>query len=418
MTVRHVRLKYGNDSQFEIEIDSDRLVATPSAPRPTRQLKTELLDALRRPIDFPSVEQAVIPGDRVTLALDRHTPGAATLVAGIWEVLAPRGLEPEKFVVIQPATRLASDLPDPRTELPEEIRAQVPWVLHDPSRKDRCVYLAATASGERIYLAREVADADFLISIGPIAFDPLMGYRGTNSVFYPGLSSADAMLRTHGQGHLELGPDDVRPLREMVDEIGWLLGNPFTVQVIPSASGGVSRVLAGVCEPVFTQGKKLVAEQWLVEVDERPDVVVAGIDHATGPHAWEQLGAAVEVARSVVARGGKIVILSDLNAELSQGLELIRSGQSARDAIRPLRKQAPPDLLCATQLAAAADWARIYLLSGLSDDVVDELFLSPVSNEAEVHRLLSDESRCLFLESAQFAYATVRAARTHNRREP
>jgi len=104
VTVRHVRLKYGNDSQFEIEIDSDRLVATPSAPRPTRQLKTELLDALRRPVDFPSVEQAVIPGDRVTLALDRHTPGAATLVAGIWEVLAPRGLEPEKFVVIQPAT--------------------------------------------------------------------------------------------------------------------------------------------------------------------------------------------------------------------------------------------------------------------------------------------------------------------------
>jgi nickel-dependent lactate racemase len=410
---RKIRLNYGNQKQFEVEIDSERLVAEPSAPQPNHRFKSELATALQRPIDFPSVEQAVIPGDRVTVALERHTPGSASLVAGIWKALSPRGIDADRFVVIQPATRMASDLPDPRAELPEEIREQVHWILHDPTRRDRCVYLAATATGERVYLAREVVDADFLISVGPIVFDPLMGYRGTNSVFYPGLSSVEAMQRTQGQGHLELGPEEVRPLRELIDEIGWLLGNPFTVQVIPAAAGGVSRVLAGVCEPVFTQGKKLLMEQWLVEVDERPDVVIAAIDHEVGPHGWEHLGAAVEVARGLVARGGKIVILSDLNAELSEGLELIRSGQSARDAIRPLRKQTPPDLICATQLAAAADWARIYLLSGLADDVVDELFLTPISDESEVRRLLNDDSRCLFLEAAQFAYGAVRATRTH-----
>ena len=64
-------------------------------------------------------------------------------------------------------------------------------------------------------------------------------------------------------------------------------------------------------------------------------------------------------------------------------------------------------------LAAAADWARIYLLSGLADEIVDELFLTPLSNEDEVRRLLDDESRCLFLEAAQFAYGAVRATRTH-----
>jgi hypothetical protein len=143
--------------------------------------------------------------------------------------------------------------------------------------------------------------------------------------------------------------------------------------------------------------------------------VIAAIDHEAGPHAWEQLGAAVEVARSLVARGGKIVILSDLNAELTQGLEMIRTGESARDAIRPLRKAAPPDLICATQLAAAADWARIYLLSGLPDEIVDELFLAPVSNETEVRRLLDEDSSCLFLEAAHFYYGTVRAARTPKR---
>jgi nickel-dependent lactate racemase len=407
---RHVVLPYGVDRHFECEIESDRLVAEHAAPRPNSLYKKELLAALRAPIEFPSIDQAVVPGDRVTLALDRHTPGAAGVVAGIWEVLAPRGIEAEKFTVIQPATRLESQLPDPRAELPEEIREQVRWTLHDPARKDGCVYLASTATGERVYMARDVVEADFLMSAGPIAFDPLMGYRGTSSVFYPGLSSADAMQRTQGQGHLELGPNESRPLRELIDEIGWLLGNPFTIQVIPAATGGVSRVLAGVCERVFAAGKQLLAEQWHIEVTERPDVVIAAIDHEIGLHAWEQLGAAVEVGRSLVARGGKIVILSDLAADLPEGLELIRSSQSARDAIRPLRKQVPPDLVCATQIASAADWASIYLLSGLADDVVDELFLTPVSNETEVRRLLKNETRCLFLEAAQFVHGTVRAA--------
>jgi nickel-dependent lactate racemase len=407
---KHVVLPYGNDRRFEFEIDSDRLVAEHVAPRPNTLFKEELRAALRTPIEFPSIDQAVIPGDRVTLALDQHTPGAAGLVAGIWALLAPRGIEADNFTVIQPASRLQSQLPDPRSELPEDLRSRVRWTLHDPSRKDACVYLASTASGERVYIARDVVEADFLMSAGPIAFDPLMGYRGTNSVFYPGLSSTDAMQRTQGQGHLELGPDESRPLRELIDEIGWLLGNPFTIQVIPAATGGVSRVLAGVCDPVFAEGKKLLAQQWHIEVSERPEVVIAAIDHESGPHAWEQLGAAVEVARSLVARRGKIVILSDLEAELPQGLELVRASQSARDAIRPLRKQAPPDLVCATQLASAADWARIYLLSGLADDVVDGLHLTPVSNETEIRRLLKDETRCLFLEAAQFVHGTVRAA--------
>lgn len=410
MTSQNVQLLYGKQNRFEFQIESERLVATPVAPRPNSRYQEELLAALRCPLEFPPVEQAVIPEDRITVALERHTPGAAGLIAGIWEILAPRGIDAKRFTIIQPASRMVSELPDPRVELPQEIRDLVSWKLHDPTLPGACGYLASTTSNERIYLARDIVEADFLISVGSIVFDPLMGYRGTNSVFYPGLSSADAMLRTHGQGHLELGPDEARPLRELIDEIGWLLGNPFTIQVIPAASSGVSRVLAGVSDPVFAHGKKLLAEQWLVEVAERPDVVVAAIDHEVGPHAWEQLGAAVQAARSLVARGGKILILSDLNSELSQGLELIRSSESARDAIRPLRKQAPPDLVCATQLAAAADWARVYLLSGLSEDVVDDLFLTPLSNEKEVRRLLNDDSRCLFLEAAQFAYGSVRAA--------
>src|SRR5437660_369348 len=101
-------------------------------------------------------------------------------------------------------------LSDPRSLLPEGPRQEIQWTRNDPTDQKRQAYLAATARGERIYLARELVDADVVISVGMIAYDSLLGYRGTNSVFYPGLSNVEAVSRARGEGHSELGPDDER----------------------------------------------------------------------------------------------------------------------------------------------------------------------------------------------------------------
>ncbi|HEX6986792.1 MAG TPA: hypothetical protein VF170_15550, partial [Planctomycetaceae bacterium] len=86
------------------------------------------------------------------------------------------------------------------------------------------------------------------------------------------------------------------------------------------------------------------------------------------------------------------------------GIELLRRAEEPRDAFRPLRQTAPDDLLAATQFAQAVDWARVYLLSRLDSDLVEDLFCVPVENEAEVARLLaSGDEPCVFIGSAQHA---------------
>ena len=96
------------------------------------------------------------------------------------------------------------------------------------------------------------------MTVGQIGFDPVIGFSGTNSVFYPGLSTEEVFKKSLGQGHLELGPDDVRPLRQKADDIGWLLGTLFTLQVIPSANDGVYQILAGHMDSVMRQSKKII----------------------------------------------------------------------------------------------------------------------------------------------------------------
>lgn len=406
--MKAVSLKYGRRGQFSFEIDPRRIVAHHSGPSPCADLEVRLRKALKTPLDFPSLVQVCIPGDKVVVALDRHTPGSTDLIAAVWEMLDQRGVSPADIQILQPVALDGVALADPRGQLPESVRQELKWTVHDPTDPRKQAYLAATARGERIYLARELIDADVVISAGVIEYDSLLGYRGTNSVFYPGLSNTEAISRSRGEGHSELGPDDDRPLRQTIDEIAWLLGTQFSIQVLPAAGGGVADVVAGAYDRVFRKGKQMLAKSWHVALADRSEMVVAAVEADSAGHGWDQVGAALSTARNLVEKGGKIVLLCELDAEPEIGIEIIRQNRSPRAALAPIRKQSPVDMLAATQFAMTADWARVFFVSKLPTGMVDELFMVPVENERELAKLLGGSESCVILESAQHTYGTVR----------
>ena len=248
-----------------------------------------------------------------------------------------------------------------------------------------------------------------MITVGQIGYDGLIGYRGTNSVFYPGLSNAEAVRRAHGQGHSELSPGDSRPLRQLMDEVGWLLGTQYSLQVVPSAAGGVRNVLGGSTDSVLRRGEQLMDEHWLIHLERRPDIVVAAVDCDAAGHGWEQIATALETARRLVVRGGRILILSELEAEPGLAMQLLSRQQSPQEAIKPLKSFAAPDAPQALRLAYAANWADVFLVSRLASSVVEELFLIPVENQRQAQKVLAGEGTCVFLRSAQSAFGRIGA---------
>jgi nickel-dependent lactate racemase len=239
-------LNYGFEGRFRFEMESERVVAAHVAPDSLSDPRNSIADALAHPTEYPPLDQCVIPDDRIVLVLDRHTPCSTELIAEVWESLARRGVNPTDVTILHPADFRGPSPQDPRTALDDSVREELRWVVHDSTVSSDCAYLATTASGERVYLSRIVMDADVVIPIGPLSFDPVLGYRGTYSVLYPGLSDVDAMRKAVGQGHDELTPDDSRPLRQLIEEVAWLLGVQFAVQVIP-ASGTADEDLADGC---------------------------------------------------------------------------------------------------------------------------------------------------------------------------
>ena len=308
---------------------------------------------------------------------------------------------------MQPVSLSSLKPSDPRSLLPNDVREKITFSVHDPTAEDSCAYLATTSNGDRIYLARELVEADVVVPIGVAAFDPLLGYRATHSVLYPGLSSVDAIAKAVGQGHIELSPDDQRPLRQLVDEIAWLMGIQFVVQVIHADAGGVLEVVAGGAEAVFVRCRELLSDHWMINLSSRVDTVVVAVPADVAGHRWTQIGSALAAARQMVEHGGRIVILSQLNEEAGDGLKMLSHCEDPMDAIKPLRAESPQDLTPATQIANAASWARIYFLSELDNGLVESLFMYPLDDVSEVSQILEASESIALVGAAQNAYGLV-----------
>lgn len=409
MVMTRISLDYGSSARWEGAIPSERLLHVHQGPAPQLDPQGAIQEGLRQPLEFPALELALVPDDRIVVVLDRGIPSAAEIINAVWSSMVPAGIDPTHVTILQPASTNAGTIADPRRLLPDDVRDQITWKIHDPTAAEGTGYLASSAAGERLYLAREVLDADFVLPIGRLGYDSMLGRRELTSAFYPGLSTPDAFARAIGQGHRELGPDDERPLRQLIHEVSWLLGIQFAIQVLPSnGHGGMAGVLVGNTDQVSKQGKTLLDESWRVSVDQRGETVLVAIPSSGDATNWDDLGAALDAAQKLVIQGGRIIVLSDLAAQPGAGIELIRASRSAKAALQPLRKAAPPDVLAATQLASAAEWASIYLLSNIEPSIVEELFMTPLQNEQEATRLLETCDGCIVLAGAQHTYSEIR----------
>lgn len=400
-----LKISYGRDGEFHTETLAKRLLAHYRAPDNIADLAGTLRDLFLEPIEFPQLRQACVAGDRVVIALDDETPRSDAIIALLWRELSAAGIGAADVTILQPARWEAAEPVDPRSLLPKDLQSSIELKRHDPTVEDGCGYLASTASGERIYLATELIEADLVIPVGKSGFDPLLGVRGEASVLYPAFSNTEAIKRTIGHGHDELSTTDSRPLRQQVEEVGWLLGTQFVVSVLPGTGTGVQAVFAGQTDAVTRHVRAELEANNKLQVCERAEMVIVAVEQGSTQQSWDQVAAAIDVARRVVERDGRIVVLSQLNQPRGPGLDLLAQVRNPHEAINPIAASSPPDYLAATRISKAAEWANIYLLSQLPAEQIEDLFLIPLANETEAEKLLTGDDTKIIIESAQNVFA-------------
>jgi nickel-dependent lactate racemase len=375
-----------------------RHAATP--PVPTATPREMVRASLEHPFGFEPLRRALTPDDHVTIVFDPTLPHGAELLAGVLDHLGTAGIGPGAVTVLTPPGSPQGWIDD----LPDEFE-DVTAETHDPSDLKRLAYLASTKAGRRVYLNRTLVEADFNIVLTGRGYDPLSGYAGAEASLFPALSD-DASRAAAGGEFSTDAPGDWHPAVESA-EIAWLLGTPFLVQVIEGGGDDVQEVVAGLLDS-GAEGVRRQDARWRGSVDERPDTVIAVVTGEPARTTFLDLAKAAACAARVVRKGGRVAVLTGAAPDLGEGAETLRKLQSPGAAATRLGKSRPDDYAACLLWAFAAKTAgSLFLASGYPDEVIEELFATPIRTPSEAQRLIDAAGSILVIPDANKSMVTV-----------
>jgi len=399
-------LRYGADASVELRFDERVQLAELGTPpgQPLEDLTAAVLEALERPAEYPPLRRCTTPGDRVVVVLDHGIPQVAQITAAVVNALVDAPVDPDGISVLLSRADINAGVENPCRLIPDPIRRRLKVAIHNPADRRMLAYLAASESGEPILLHRAIHDADLVLPIGCLYGESTAGYYGIHTSIFPTFSDDKTLTRFRSIAALRTDRDRKAPLTEEVEQVAWLLGINFTIQLVPAGGDRILHVVAGQSEAVSRLGRQLFDAAWHRSAPRRAGLVVATIEGNSNQQTWRNVGRALDTAVDLVEDNGAIAVCCDLAAAPGPAMQRLAGGSESREqALRQIRKDRPEDALPAAQLAQALDRARVYLLSRLEPPVVEELEMIHVASGEELARLVGRHESCTLLSNAQYS---------------
>jgi hypothetical protein len=398
-----VRLRFG-DAAWDVELGPHLLLA----PTATEAVNGEAANAaaavdpaaamqaaLAAPRGFPALSSAVVPGDRVAIALGRNVPQAASVLHGAIASLVNASIEPGDITVVSA---------EPFEETPglaDALAAEdVATAVHDPNNADSIAMVGLTAKHEPLRLNRVIAEADFVLPISTARAGRRDGGPAKFGGLFPRFSNRETVDRFHGHGKTATTPRYERRVADS-DEAGWLLGIGMVVVVTPGRDGGVAGIIAGEPGAVSQAGAEQFRAIWERAIDERGDLVVATVAGGAEQQSWNNVAHAVAAGEKVRAGEGAIAICCEIDEVPGKAFDALVDVIDYADVVRKLHDKPAEDAKAARALAQSLERGPVYLHSRLPAELVESWGLTPIENEAELARLASGRRLTIVIEEAQ-----------------
>ncbi|MBX9679178.1 MAG: lactate racemase domain-containing protein [Gemmataceae bacterium] len=390
---------------LELQAPENVFLATGIVPQaaPLTDLAEATRAALETPFDFPPLRRALTPDDHVAVVLEAGMPHVGTLLPEVLRVIRDAGVSLEATTIVTPAGANQDWIND----LPEDCE-DVHVEAHVADDRKKLSYLASTREDHRIYLNRRVVDADQTVVLTRRAFDPLTGYLGGELALYPTLS--ELPHPTERTLHWKERTPKVGPSHagQEAAEVAWLLGVPFFVQAVEGPGGSVLQIMGGPPESC-REGERVLDRFWRREVAEAAEVVVASLTGDPGRLTFADLARALANAARVVRTGGKIVLLTEAAPSPGPASEILTQSDDPGRAVRRFQKEIPEDAEAGFLWATAATHAKLYVLSGMPEEAVEEMFATPLQHATQTQRILAGAGSVLLLPDAHLTLASVKA---------
>ncbi len=356
-----------------------------------------MFDALQNPADFPPLESAIVPGDRVALAVDPNVPMVSQIVLGAIKAI---GLTEADAIDVVLGDEATSETVDAITEI---VGDKVNVVVHQSSERGSLRYIAADVAADPIYLNRYLVDADLVL---PIVTNHLGNADRVQDLTRVFPAFADSASRYRFQSKTEAS-ENATP------ETAWQLGIHLMVTVSATKEGRVSSVIA---ETPFGAQQRLKQLERRPAFPEKPTLVVVSLDGDRQHQTWVSAARAVRLAAGQIESGGTIVVWTEIDSAPSG--QLLALGSEVDQADEPDQSAdgfpAWDDSAEAAQIFERfGQEYRLMVHSRVDRESIESIGLGVVGSVDELSRLSASFESCGVIRAAQFGTAAACRTETH-----
>lgn len=287
----------------------------PAAP----DLKECLLNALTNPIGTPLLKESVKTGQKIVLIIDDNTRITPThqIVPVVLDELNRSGIpDSDICAVIASGTHRKMTTQEKENKYGPPILSRIQVLDHNYKDPEKLIDYGITRRGTRIFVNKDVIQADFRIAIGNIIPHHPSGWSAGAKAVLPGVGGEETVAQMHflGSRYPALGRVDT-PMRQEMEDFAEKIGLDFILNVILNRDGGLVGAVAGHFIHAHRAGVEISKKVYGLPIPELADMVIS----STSPVDFDlfQADKGITSAEPATRPGGEIVLVSGCNEGIS-----------------------------------------------------------------------------------------------------
>lgn len=343
--MREVHIPYGHQTRA-LRVPEANLawVEGPKYVRPVDDLPQAIRRAITSPIGVPDLREMVSRhGTRTMILVDdgtRNTPQKLILPLLLEELNAAGVADREITVLIALGTHRAMNKAECVERYGQEVVDRV-TVMNLPQDPASFVDLGTTPLGVPIHVSRLYLESEMSIAVGNIIPHMYAGWAGGAKMVQPGVTDHVTTAQTHlmaGPRVYEILGQVDNPVRKEMEEIALKTGLKCIVNVVLNSEGEIIAVVAGHPVKAHRAGVEIARPVYTVDIDERPDIVIAGA-HPADRDLWQGFKP-INGCGMLAREGGTLILVTPAPEGMCPDHpQLIELGMTPQDQVYERLKQ-------------------------------------------------------------------------------
>jgi nickel-dependent lactate racemase len=401
-----VEVPYDN-GKVEVEIDKARVGGIIEANNvPIADESETVRNAIENPVNSKKLSEFLADARDVLFIVNdatRATPTARVLEI-LYEMIKSLNV---KFIVATGAHRVPTEEECYQIfgRFYEEFKSRI--YFHDARADKDMVYIGKSRNGTEMSVNRIGVEAHKIVIIGSVEPHYHAGYTGGRKAFLPGIASYKSIEQNHS---LALRPEAEslklkgNPVHEdMIDAIGTIRDKEiFAIMTVLDRDHHLYAATAGNIDDSLTAATGKAKEVFAVAIKEKVDIVVAVARFPMDIDLY-QSQKALENGKLALKEGGVIILVSKCRSGIGDDTftRLLSSCSTPAEALEKISKGYVLGYHKAAKMAEIGLWAEIYGVTGLPDELISSVFITPFHSlqeavDSALTKMKGKDARVLF----------------------